>query len=236
MVTKVVFLLALLGVASSTLPHKRHCDPVRNDQIPTTCSNYENILYLDNVKTEIEKKQLELQKRLDSLEGKTSLQIESANSTISALESLVTNLSSALKDLETAKLQTEMEFKDTKAELEKHKADIASLKKEVRDLVKHKERTGQNISEIEKKLESTERQLSEKKAKLENLETETEAAFNYTQRLLNVYKNELSHLNATAQELEDKVEAQLDASNTELEAKLMKIQNDSEGNFNISIV
>lgn len=169
------------------------------------------------------------------MEGKTRLHLESANSNISALEILVTNLSSALKDLEKMKLQTDKEFKDAKTQLEKDKVDINSLKRQVRGLVKHREIVGGNFSQIEKKLDTTEMQLREKKAKLENLEVETEAAFNDTQKLLNLYKNELSHLNTTAQELEVKVEARLDATKTELEAKLKKIQNSSEGNVKIYI-
>ncbi len=235
MFTKVVFVLALFGVAASRLPKPRRCDPEPKQETPTLCSNYKNIEHLNDIQTRLEEKQMMLQQRIDAMEGKTRLHLESANSNISALEILVTNLSSALKDLEKMKLQTDKEFKDAKTQLEKDKVDINSLKRQVRGLVKHREIVGGNFSQIEKKLDTTEMQLREKKAKLENLEVETEAAFNDTQKLLNLYKNELSHLNTTAQELEVKVEARLDATKTELEAKLKKIQNSSEGNVKIYI-
>lgn len=235
MVTKVVFLLALFGVASSKLPKTRRCDPEPTRQTPTLCSNYKNVVHLDSIQTRLEEKQMMLQQRIDALEGKTRLHLESADSNISALEILVTNLSSALKGLERMKLQTEKGLKDAKTQLEKHKVDIGSLKREVRELGKHRETVGGNFSRIEKKLDTTETQLREKKAKLENLEVETEAAFNDTQKLLNLYKNELSHLNTTAQELEVKVEARLEATKTELEAKLKKIQSSGEGNVKINL-
>ncbi|XP_070849875.1 tropomyosin-like [Chaetodon trifascialis] len=228
MVTKVVFLLALFGVAASEIPHKRECDPEPREDTPTLCSNYENILHLDDIQTKLEEKQMTLEQRIDAVEGKTRLCLESANRNISALEVFVANLSSALQDLERMKTQTGVEINDTKTQLEKYKVDIGSLKREVRDLVEHRERVDGNFSEIEKKLDTTERQLREKKAKLENLETETEAAFSDTQRLLTLYKTELSHLNTTTQELEVKVEARLDATKTQLEAKLKKIQERNE--------
>ncbi|XP_070785901.1 fibrinogen- and Ig-binding protein-like [Enoplosus armatus] len=228
MVSKVIFLLALFGAPSSELPHTRTCEAEPHQDTPTHCSNYKNILHINDRQRRLNEKQMMLEERLDAMEGKTRLHLESANSNISALEILVTNLSRALKDLERMKLQTETEFKGTRRQLEKHRVDLGSLKREVRELVKHRERVGGNFSAIEKKLVTTERQLTEKKAKLESLETETEAAFNDTQRLLNLYKNELSHLNMTAQELEVKVQARLDATKTELEAKLEKMQNNSE--------
>lgn len=235
MVTKVVFLLALFGLASSTLPKTRTCDPEPRRRMPTLCSNYKNTVHLDKIQTRLEKKQMILQQRIDAMEGKTRLHLESANNNISALEILVTNLSSALKDLERMKSQTEKEFKDSRTQLKKHKVDIDSLKREVREMVKHREIVGGNFSQIEKKLDTTETQLREKKAKLDNLEVETKAVFTDTQKLLSLYKNELSHLNTTAQELEVKVEARLDATKMELEAKLKKIQNSSEGNVKINI-
>ncbi|KAI3375696.1 hypothetical protein L3Q82_004002 [Scortum barcoo] len=140
----------------------------------------------------------------------------------------VPDLSNAIKDLERLKLQTKKEFKDAKTQLENHKEDIDSLKREVQELVKHKEIISENVSQIEKKLHTTESQLRDKKTKLENLEVETAAAFSETQKVLNVYKNELSYLNTTAQELEGKIEARLDATKTELEANLKTIQNSSE--------
>ncbi|XP_041820805.1 ELKS/Rab6-interacting/CAST family member 1-like isoform X2 [Chelmon rostratus] len=227
MVTKVAFLLAFFGVAASKLPHRRKCDPEPRQETPTLCSNYKNILHLDDIQTKLGERQMMLEQRIDALERKTGLHLESANSNISALEISVSNLSSALQDLERMKAQTEAEIKDAKTQLQKHKLDIAGLKREVRDLVEHRERVGGNFSEIEKKLDTTERQLREKKAKLENLETETEAAFSDTQRLLDLYKNELSHLNVTTRELEVKVEARLGAARAELEAKLKKIQNNT---------
>ncbi|XP_074480751.1 cerebellin 11 [Sebastes fasciatus] len=228
MVTKAVFLLALFGVASSKLPHRRRCDPEQRRETPTLCSNYKNILHLDDIQTNLEEKQMLLQRRIDAMEGKTRMQFESSNGNISALERLVTNLSSALKELERMKSQTEMEFRDAKTQLERHEVDIGSLKRKVGELVEHRERVGRNFSEIEERLDTTERQLREEKAKLGNLETETVAAFSDTQRLLNLYKDELSYLNSTEKELEVKVEARLDATETRLEAKVKKIQNNSE--------
>ncbi|XP_073331689.1 uncharacterized protein [Pagrus major] len=209
MVAKTVFLLALFGIASSKLPHDRKCDPEPEKDTPTHCSNNKNILYLNDHQAKIEEKQRMLEEKISALEAKTGK--------ITGLETSVSDLSSALKDLEKMKTQ-----------LQKHKVDIASLKREVRDLVKHRERVGGNFSEIEKKLDATEKQLRDKTAKLENLETETEVAFNGTQRLLNLYKNELSNLTTTAQKLEVKVEARLDSTKTELDAKLKKIQNKNE--------
>ncbi|XP_037614129.1 kinesin-like protein KIN-12E [Sebastes umbrosus] len=228
MVTKAVFLLALFGVASSKLPHRRRCDPEQRRETPTLCSNYKNILHLDDIQTNLEEKQMLLQQRMDAMEGKTRLQFESSNGNISALQRLVTNLSSALKELERMKSQTEMEFRDAKTQRERHEVDIGSLKRKVGELVEHRERVGRNFSEIEERLDTTERQLREEKAKLGNLETETVAAFSDTQRLLNLYKDELSYLNSTEKELEVKVEARLDATEMRLEAKVKKIQNNSE--------
>ncbi|XP_049923740.1 uncharacterized protein LOC126404512 [Epinephelus moara] len=227
MITKAVFLLALFGVASSKLPHRRRCDPEEIQETPTLCSNYKNILHLDDVQTKLEEKQMMLQQRMDAMEGRTRLQLEAANSNISALERLVTNLSSAVNELEKIKSQTEREFREAKTQLEKHQVGIVSLKREVQQLVNHGERTKGNLSDIEEQLHTTERQLREKKAKLENLETETEARFSDTQRLLNLYKNELSHLNSTALELEVKVKARLEATEMELQAKVEKFQNNS---------
>lgn len=209
MVYKLVLLLALFGVVSSKLRHKHVCDPVPPQMFPSRCSNYENTVELDKRQTELEQ------------------QLESANSDITALKILLTNLSSALNDLESRKAQGEMEFQQSKAELEKHQEDIATLKKEVHKLVRHKEFVGGNFSVIEKKLDTTEKELREKKAKLEDLETETEAAFNDTQRLLSQYRSELSNFNTAARELEVKVEDKLNVTKTELETKLDKIQRDN---------
>lgn len=196
---------------------------------PTSCSNYRNILHLDYMQEKLEKKQDVLEQRIDAMDKKTRLHLESANSNISVLGLLVTNLSKALKELEGIKIQTKMEFRDAKTQLETQKTDIASLRRNVRDLIKHREIVGGNISEIEKKLNATEKQFREKEAKLDNLETETEAKFMDAQRLLDLYKSELSHLNRTANELEVKVEARLNATKTELETKLKEIENNSAG-------
>ncbi|KAK9524930.1 hypothetical protein VZT92_017287 [Zoarces viviparus] len=228
MVTVVVFLLAFVGAASSELPHRRRCDPERGQETPTLCSNYINILHLDDVQTKLEENQMLLRERIEVMEGRTRLQLDSANGNISALERLVMNVSNAQKDLERMASQTEMELRDAKTKLEEQEVDIASLKREVGDLVKHGERVGGNISEIEERLDTTETQLRERDEKLEALESETGAAFNATQKLLNLYKKELSHLNAAARELEVKVEALLDPREMQLEANLTEIQNDSE--------
>ncbi|XP_031718769.1 multimerin-2-like [Anarrhichthys ocellatus] len=227
MVTMVVFLLAFVGAALSESPHRRRCDLEQGQETPTLCSNYKNILHLDDVQTKLEESQMLLRERIDALEGRTRLQLDSASGNISALEKLVTNVSNAQKDLEEMVSQTEMELRDAKTKLEEQEVDIASLKREVRELVKHGERVGGNISEIEERLDATERQLRERKGKLDNLESETGAAFNATQKLLTLYKKELSRLNSTAQELEVKVEALLNATETQLEANLTAIQNDS---------
>ncbi|XP_075955729.1 uncharacterized protein LOC142957662 [Anarhichas minor] len=216
MVTMLVFLLAFVGAASSELPHR--CDLEQGQEMPTLCSNYKNILHLEDVQTKLEENQMLLRERIDAMEGRTRLQLDSASGNISALERLVTNVSNAQKDLERMASQTEMELRDAKTKLEEQEVDIASLKREVGELVKHGERVGGNISEIEERLDATERQLRERKEKLENLESETGAAFNATQKLLTLYKKELSHLNSTARELEVKVEALLNAT---------EIQNDS---------
>lgn len=218
MVYKLVLLLALVGVVSSKLRHRHVCDPVPPQKFPSHCSNYENTVELDKRQTALEQ------------------QLESANSDITALKILLTNLSSALNDLESRKAQGEMEFKQSKAELEKHQADIASLKTEVHKLVRHREFVGGNFSEIEKKLDTTEKELRKKKAKLEDLETETEAAFNDTRRLLSQYRSELSNFSAAAQELGVKVEDRLNVTRTELETKVDKIQRDNNGTFKTNII
>ncbi|XP_031698340.1 multimerin-2-like [Anarrhichthys ocellatus] len=228
MVTMVVFLLAFVGAASSELPHRRRCDPEQGQETPTLCSNYKNILHLDDVQTKLGENQMLLRERIDAMEGRTRLQLDSANGNISALQRLVNNVSNAQKDLERMASQTEMELRNAKTKLKEQEVDIASLKREVAELVKHGERVGGNISEIEERLDTTERQLTERKEKLENLESETGAAFNATQKLLNLYKKELSHLNSTARELEVKVEALLKLTETPLEANLTEMQNDSE--------
>ncbi|GAA6222720.1 CAP-Gly domain-containing linker protein 1-like [Lates japonicus] len=212
MVTKVFFFIALFGVASSTLPRIRMCDPVQDEprKPPSHCSNYINIEHLD---AQMERIESELTKRIHAVEKKTSK--------IDELKGLGTKL-------QELKSHIESEFHNTKKQLEKSQDDIAGLKREVQKLVKHREIVGGNLTEIEQRLDTTERQLREKKAKLENLETETETAFSDTQKLLNLYKSELSNLNTTAQELEVKVEARLDSSKAELEAKLKKIQTNSE--------
>eukprot|EP00064_Thunnus_orientalis_P022294 superscaffoldBa00007394_g22486 len=121
-----------------------------------------------------------------------------------------------------------MEINHTKTQLQENNDDISSLKKEIQELRKSREREGVNINEIEERLNVTERKLRENKAKLENLETETKGAFSDTQKLLNLYKNRLSHLNTTTQELEGKVEARLDATKTDLDTELKKIQDNSK--------
>lgn len=236
MVPKVILLLALFGVASPTLPDKRSCDPEQRQETPTLCSNYKNILHLDDIQRKVEEKQTMLQQRIDAMEGKSRLQLESANGNISALETLVMNLSSALSDLERMKSQIGMEFRDAKTQLEKHNADIASLKTEVQELVKHGEKVRGNFSEIQERLDTTERQLQQKKAKLENLETETEAAVSDTHRFLDLFKPSLAQVKSMIWDLEVKIEARLDATETQLEAKLKKIQNNNEGNIKISII
>ncbi|XP_075948642.1 uncharacterized protein LOC142950863 [Anarhichas minor] len=236
MVTMVVFLLAFVGAASSELPHRRRCDPEQGQETPTLCSNYKNILHLDDVQTKLEENQMLLRERIDTMEGRTRLQLDSANGNISALERLVMNVSNTQKDLERMESQTEMELRDAKTKLEEQEVDIASLKREVGDLVKHRERVGGNVSEIEERLDTTERQLRERKEKLEDLESETGAAFNATQKLLNLYKKALSHLNSTARELEVKVEGLLNPTETQLEANLTEIHNDSEGKFYKSVL
>ena len=236
MVPKVILLLALFGVVSSELPDRRSCDPEQRQETPTLCSNYKNILHLDDIQRKLEEQQTMLQQRMDAMESKSRVQLEAANGNISALETLVTNLSSALGDLERMKSQIGMEFRDAKTQLERHGVDIASLTREVQELVKQGERVKGNLSEIQERLETTERQLQEKKAKLETQETETEASVSDTQRFLNLYKPTITQIKSLIWDLEVKLEARMDATEAELEAKLKKIQNNNEGNFKISII
>ncbi|KAM7366439.1 hypothetical protein PAMP_015877 [Pampus punctatissimus] len=209
MATKIILLLVLFGLASCTKLtfHKRTCDPEPKKQKPTICSNYENTKY-------IHEELKDIKKRIAAVDGKTKLNLET--------------LTGVKRELERMKVQIEMEFNETKAQLQNHNAEISSLKREVQELHKYRERVGGNITEIEERLNVTERQFRDKKAKLENLETETKSALNDTQKLLNLYKNGLSHLNKTTWELEDKVEARLEATKTDLGAKLKKINDKSE--------
>ncbi|TKS93196.1 Complement C1q-like protein 4 C1q and tumor necrosis factor-related protein 11 [Collichthys lucidus] len=214
MVTKVLFLLALFGVASSVF-QRRTCDREPPRQTPTLCSNYENTEYLEEKQKELDDKQAILENRIDHIEGE--------------LEDFAITLASATRELEKIKNQTEAENRRTKALLEENKTEIASLKKDVEDLVNYKESVGGNFSEIEKKLDATEEQLREREVKLANLESETEAALNHTHRVLNQYEAELSHLNTTAHRLGVRVEGRLNATTTDLEAKVTEIQRNSEG-------
>lgn len=75
MVHEVVFLLVLFGVASSRLPHSRICDPEPRRVTPTRCSNYDNILHLDDIQTQLRQKQRTLQQKIDSMEGNTGLHL-----------------------------------------------------------------------------------------------------------------------------------------------------------------
>ena len=78
MVTAVVFLLTLLGLASSHLPHNRTCELEPKRETPTVCSNYKNILHVDDGQTKLEEKIMMLEQRIDALEGRTTLHLESA--------------------------------------------------------------------------------------------------------------------------------------------------------------
>ncbi|TKS93146.1 Complement C1q-like protein 4 C1q and tumor necrosis factor-related protein 11 [Collichthys lucidus] len=214
MVTKVLFLLALFGVASSVF-QRRTCDREPPRQTPTLCSNYENTEYLEEKQKELDDKQAILENRIDHIEGE--------------LEDFAITLASATRELEKIKNQTEAENRRTKALLEENKTEIASLKKDVEDLVNYKESVGGSFSEIERKLDATEEQLREREVKLANLESETEAALNHTHRVLNQYEAELSHLNTTAHRLGVRVEGRLNATTTDLDAKVTEIQRNSEG-------
>lgn len=75
MVHEVVFLLVLFGVASSRLPHSRICDPEPRRVTPTHCSNYNNLLHLDDIQSQLRQKQRMLQQKIDSMEGKTRLHL-----------------------------------------------------------------------------------------------------------------------------------------------------------------
>lgn len=218
MVTKVLFLLALFGVASSNF-QERTCEREPSRQTPTFCSNYKNTVYLKEKQKDLDNKQAILEDRIDRIEGE--------------LDDFAINLASATRELEKIKNQTEAENRKTKALLEENKAGIASLKRDVEDLVNYKERVGGNFSEIEKKLDATEKRLREREVKLANLESDTEAELNNTQRLLDQYKAELSHLNTTAHRLGVRVEGRLNATTTDLEAKVTEIQKNSKGNLKI---
>lgn len=225
MVAKVIFLLYLFGVVSSKLPHMRKCDPEEEKQLPTICSNYENLVHIYNVKNELMKNQTNLQERMKAVEA------SKADST-AALERLMTNLTRALKELDKLKTQT-AEFNNVKEQLKGDQADIATLKRNVHELTKHRERVGGNFSEIEKRLDQTEKKLKEKEAKLDNLEKKTVATFEDTEELLGLYRDELSNLNTTANDLRREARAQLNSTKTDFEEELKKIQSDSRGNLNI---
>lgn len=209
---KMLLFLTLFGLASSELKYSRTCDREPNDtqarkNKPTVCSNYKNTKQLDETMTHLKQKMNDLKGEIDQ------------------------KFSSVQEELKMMKLKMSMEFNDTREQLQKHSVDISTLKREIQELGKHKERLGGNITGIEERLNVTERQLREKKAQLEYLETETKGAFTETQKLLKLYKDGLSHLNSTTQDLEDKVETRLHATKTDFGAKLKEVQNNSEGNF-----
>ncbi|KAM7366441.1 hypothetical protein PAMP_015879 [Pampus punctatissimus] len=56
MAIKMFFLLALFGLASSSLPYERRCDPEQQKDTPTKCSNYKNIEHLDEMLTKLEQR------------------------------------------------------------------------------------------------------------------------------------------------------------------------------------
>ncbi|MEQ2313640.1 hypothetical protein AMECASPLE_004156 [Ameca splendens] len=107
-------------------------------------------------------------------------------------------------------------------------AAIQSLRNDVVILQEHQNRVGGTLSDIEQRLDITEGKLIEKKAKLGTLEVKTEAAFNNTKMLLNSYKDQLSHLNSMAQDLEVHFEGRLNITKMELEEKLEVTEKNTE--------
>ncbi|XP_063324471.1 uncharacterized protein LOC134623221 [Pelmatolapia mariae] len=219
MAIKGILLLCLFGAAFSDID-RRQCDPEMKQQTPTICSNYKNTVYLyDRIQ--------ELTEKLIILKTEVTAVKESSERNNNALERLEHKLSKALKENESMKIQKN-EFNDMKKQLEEQTTAIATLKSDIQKLINHKERLQGNFSEIEDRLDTTERLLEEKRAQLENLETETEAALNDTNKLLQMYKNELSHLNTTKQSLQREIEAKLDATKTDLKAEIKEILNNTE--------
>ncbi|XP_016521260.1 SWI5-dependent HO expression protein 3-like [Poecilia formosa] len=202
MAIKVFFLAVLFRLANSQLPYIRTCDPVPKvtTQTPTVCSNYENIKYI-----------YEGQESLRKTVSQLKMSVESNNAMLMRLERTLNN---SLAELTRA--------------TESQSSAIQSLRRDVNKLENHQERVGGNFSEIEQRLDITEKKLTEKKAKLESLETKTEVAFENMNTLLNTYKDELSHLNSKAHDLEVQLEGQLNVTKVDLEEKLDVIEKNTE--------
>ncbi|MED6285182.1 hypothetical protein CHARACLAT_026660, partial [Characodon lateralis] len=199
----VVFLVVLFGLANSQLPRIRTCDPVQDQdtkQSPTVCSNYKNIEFLYGKHLELESIVLTIKK--------------SAENNNVMLERLEKSLNNALTEF----------TRSTKNQ----NAAIQSLRNDVVILQEHQNRVGGTLSDIEQRLDITEGKLIEKKAKLGSLEVKTEAAFNNTKTLLNSYKDQLSHLNSMAQDLEVHFEGRLNITKMELEEKLEATEKNTE--------
>ncbi|KAM7377114.1 hypothetical protein PAMA_013748 [Pampus argenteus] len=56
MAIKMFFLLALFGLASSSLPYQRVCDNEPERDTPTKCTNNKNIEYLDSMLTKLQQR------------------------------------------------------------------------------------------------------------------------------------------------------------------------------------
>ncbi|XP_054914625.1 uncharacterized protein LOC129378340 [Poeciliopsis prolifica] len=195
-------------------------------------------------KTDLEKKLQTMEETTEALDTETAASFNSSKALLNSYRDQISHLNSTTQDL---KVHLESRLNVTKTDLENrlqaiqlkseeltrstsnHKVDISILKNEVDELEKHHERFGGNFSAIEERLDVAERQLAEKKAKLENLETETEAAFNDTTKLLSSYKKELSRLKSTAHDLEVKVEDRLNVIKMDIEEKLEALLKMNEG-------
>lgn len=64
----------------------------------------------------------------------------------------------------------------------------------------------------------------------------TEADFENMKTLLDAYKDELSHLNSKAQNLEAQLEGHLNVTKVDLEEKLDATEKNTDGNFKVNIL
>ncbi|XP_047434275.1 uncharacterized protein LOC125004007 [Mugil cephalus] len=125
--TKIIFLLCMFGVASSTLPHIRECDPEEKRQTPTLCSNYKNILHIYKFKEDLEASQEKLQKRINAVET-------SRGNSTAAIERLMTNLTEALNELKEVKAQQKNDNAGIAKTLQKLAGENSKLKEELESL------------------------------------------------------------------------------------------------------
>ncbi|KAM3590533.1 uncharacterized protein V6R79_011254 [Siganus canaliculatus] len=99
MACKLVFLLAVFGVASAKLPYPRTCEQVESQDTPTLCSNYENIKYLDGVRKMLQQSEAALRTRITAVEAK-----------VTQLEKARTEFEAQLKDIQSASTAPQIAF------------------------------------------------------------------------------------------------------------------------------